>query len=156
MNKIAFDNVEVPGTVLADWCGVSPKRIDQLLAEGVVRREGKGRYKLKENVVSVFRWLRSDQRRSARSQADAEWRRQRAREIELRVAERERRLVPVDDAFEVVDVTIGLMRSEIGGVPARITRDLALRRQIDGVLNDVLTRVGAKLAAEADRLRKGG
>jgi hypothetical protein len=156
MDKVNFNDVEVSGAELAAWCGVSPKRIDQLLAEGVVRREGKGRYKLKENVVSVFRWLRSDQRRSARSQADAEWRRQRAREIELRVAERERRLVPVDDAFEVVDVTIGLMRSEIGGVPARITRDLALRRQIDGVLNDVLTRVGAKLAAEADRLRKGG
>jgi hypothetical protein len=135
MNKIEVNHLEVSGATLADWCGVSPKRIDQLLAEGIVHREAKGRYKLKSNVAAVFRWLRNDQRRSARSEADAEWRRQRAREIELRVAARERELIPICLAFEIVDDIIGFVRSEIGGAPARITRDLALRKQIDAVLN---------------------
>jgi hypothetical protein len=114
-----INDLEVTGAVLAEWCSVAAKRIDQLLAEGVVHREAKGRYKLKSNVAAVFRWLRSDQRRSARSEADAEWRRQRAREIELRVAERERELVPIDLAFQVQDEILGFLRSEIGGAPAR-------------------------------------
>jgi phage terminase Nu1 subunit (DNA packaging protein) len=156
MDQVNFDDVEVSGAELAAWCGVSPKRIDQLLAEGVVHREAKGRYKLKGNIAAVFRWLRSDQRRSARSEADAEWRRQRTREIELRVAERERQLVPFDWAIEVVDVTIGFLRSEIGSVPAKVTRDLVVRRQIDAALNEILSRVVNKLGAEADRIQRGG
>jgi hypothetical protein len=152
MDQVNFDDVEVSGAELAAWCGVSPKRIDQLLAEGVVHREAKGRYRLKANVVSVFGWLRSTKRRSSRSQADREWRRQRAREVELRVAERERPLIEVEDAFEVVDVTLGFMRAEIGSVPARISRDVGLRRQIDTELNNVLARVVEKLAAERKRV----
>jgi hypothetical protein len=153
MSTIDINDLEVFGATLADWCGVSPKRIDQLLAEGVVHREAKGRFRLKANVTAVFRWLRSDQRRCARTEADAQLRRERAREIRLRIAERERQLVPIDLAFQVQEEILGLVRTEIGGASARITRDLALRRQIDEALNEVLARVVSKLHKEIELIK---
>jgi len=53
------------------------------------------------------------------------------------------------------DTIVGLVRIEMGGVPARCTRDLILRRAIEKAINDGLSRIVARLANEVSALRKG-
>lgn len=64
----------------------------------------------------------------------------RAAEIEIRTAERLKtlQLLGRDVDLAVVDAVLGPMRSDLQSVPARVTKDLALRQRLEGELNGVL------------------
>lgn len=78
----------------------------------------------------------------------------RAVEIELRTAERLRKLCPIEDFATFIDLICGAFRSELGSLPARVTRDLPMRRVIEREINGVLTRVADICAANASRLER--
>ena len=61
-------------------------------------------------------------------------------EIEIRTAERLKtlQLLGRDVDIAVVDAVLGPMRSDLQSVPARVTKDLALRQRLEGELNGVL------------------
>jgi hypothetical protein len=48
-----------------------------------------------------------------------------------------------------------MVRTEMGGVAARVTRDLALRRVIEKAINDALGRIVERLRRESAALRSG-
>ena len=79
----------------------------------------------------------------------------RAIEIELRTAERLGKLCPIEDFAAFIDLVCGAFRSELGSLPARVTRDLPMRRIIEREINGVLTRVADICAANAARLKQG-
>lgn len=53
-----------------------------------------------------------------------------------------------------VDELCGVFRTELSGLPARITRDLPMRRTIEREINGVLTRIADIAAANAARLER--
>jgi phage terminase Nu1 subunit (DNA packaging protein) len=133
--------------------GVSRERVRQLLAEHVIELLSDGRIDLDRARLAYIQQLRT---RPVRSQAGDKLREARAAEIELRVAERARRLIEIEEAVDAMVAVCGAIRTEMGGVPARVTRDLALRRQIENAINDALGRVADKCDAEAAALHTGG
>lgn len=119
---------------------VSVERVRQLSRDGWIRKTGKG-YHLLDVVQGYIRFRDDADRRANKTAAASRVSDARAREIELRNAQREGRLIEIDDALDAVDKLVGTMRVELAGLPARVTRDLQLRRTIETAINDILQRI---------------
>ena len=100
-------------------------------------------------VQGYIRFMRDEGRRMSRSAAPPRAREARAKEIEVRTAERLGKLVPLEDFDAFVDLVCGLFRAELGGLPARFTRDLPTRRALEREINELLTRIADVLDAKS-------
>jgi hypothetical protein len=76
----------------------------------------------------------------------------RAQEIELRTAQRVGELCETEEALAFVDEVFGMLRADLSGLPA-ITRDLAIRHDIEKAVNDILNRTAARLERQAQSLQ---
>lgn len=124
---------EVTATVLGKALGLSRKRVEQLAAENVVPRSGKGRFPLLAGVAGYVSWLRAEDRQSSKSAAASRLQDQRSEEIELRLIEKRKTLVEQAkaEAFAVIDDFAGALRTDLLTIPSQVTKDIALRRQIE-------------------------
>jgi hypothetical protein len=80
--------------------------IGKLEAEGVIRRQGDG-YQLDASRVAYPRHLRRERRQSPRSEAEAEHVAAKAALLRLRIAEKQRALVPIEDFDAMIDDLCG-------------------------------------------------
>lgn len=143
----------VTATALGAHLDLTRQRVTQLVNENIISRRADGRFDLNQSRVSYIRWLRGTERRSVRAEADVQYRKLRARGVELRIAELEGRLIEITDMEEVVDEFAGIIRSELAGLPARVTRDLILRRTIEQAIDDILYRVADSIRQARDCLQ---
>ena len=133
----------------------SNERIRQLSREGWIPKHGTGantRYALVDVVQGYIRFRDDAEKRATKTAAATRISDARAREIELRTAIREGRLIDLDEAIEAVEDLMGLLRSELSGLPARCTRDLQIRRTIETARNDILERIADLAVAKAASL----
>jgi hypothetical protein len=134
---------------------VSRQRIEQLVADGWIKRYARGQYRLIDVVQGYIKSLRDERSRANVKAADSRVRDARTREIEVRTAEREGRLVDVEELFYLAATLAGMVRSEHVGVSARITRDLAVRRAIDREMNGIDQRLADRIETLSERFEAG-
>lgn len=143
----------------ANQCGthldLSRVRIVQLVNEGALPRNDDGSFDLDACRVAYIRYLRSEDRRGAKSVTASRVQEARAKEIELRTAREEARLVPLESVQAAVADILGTYRYELTGVPAAVTRDLAFRAEIEKQLNDAIDRCRQRFDQVGDALRAG-
>lgn len=143
----------------AQACGthldLSRVRIVQLVDEGALPRNKDGSFDLDACRVAYIRYLRSEDRRGAKSATASRVQEARAKEIELRTAREEARLIPLDDVSAAIADILGTYRSELSGVPAAASRDLAVRAEIEKQLNDAIERCRKRFDQVSDDLRAG-
>jgi phage terminase Nu1 subunit (DNA packaging protein) len=121
-----------------------PERIRQLAKEGWIVQTGTKqdrRYRLLDVVQGYIRFRDDEDRRANRSAAHSRITDARSREVELKNAQREGRLIELDEVIAMIDELIGLLRSSLSGLPARVTRDLQFRRTIETAVNDILNTI---------------
>ena len=78
--------------------------------------------------------------------------------LQLRIQEREGTLIALDEALVHLDAVIGLFRTLLGGLPARCTRDLQVRRTMETAIDQMLNECAdeaARRAKECSRVRDG-
>ncbi|NKW10280.1 hypothetical protein HGG76_15175 [Ochrobactrum tritici] len=75
---------------------------------------GQGKYPLVEAVQGYVRSLKDEERRSTKSAADNGLKAARQREVELRIAKEEGRLVELDDVEAVSSSILATLRAELG------------------------------------------
>ena len=98
----------------------------------MIQRHGDG-FLLDQNRVAYLRYLRREKRQSPRSEADTDFQRAKSELIRLRIAEKQRNLIPLDEAVAHMDEVVGLFLTHLSGLAARCgARDPAVRRSIDG------------------------
>jgi hypothetical protein len=136
---------------LAQHLFVSPQRIRELESEGVISRTN-GAFDIDECRRRVLEHLRQ---RRPKSQADEAWRSERARELAIRNAIRLRDLIDLDEAMDSLEKVVGVMLTEVHSLPARCTRDLAMRKVIDREVVALRQRVSDKYHALAKELKEG-
>lgn len=141
---------------LQELLGISKEWVYEVERNSGVRRIGRNTWPKNEIVRGYITFLRSEDRRSTKSAAESRVRDARAAEIELRVAERARRLIEIDEAIAAMQTVVGIVRTLMGGIAARVTRDLQLRRTIEKAINDGLALVASRLGQEIAALRGGG
>lgn len=129
---------EVSTARAAKLLGVTPVRIRQLIAEGYIAKTGRDRIVLEVAVQGYLRFRNDDNRRSSKSASASRVQDARAREIDLKVAEREGRLVDIVEHIDLFAEVFGALKAGLAGVPARLTRDMSFRRKIEQEIDDVL------------------
>lgn len=140
---------------LASLIGITPTRVAQLDREGVFVRVARGKYQLQDAVKAYCSRLRQTAQGGATSSAADEVRRLRAHELRLRIAERERELIPMTEAMSAVDAICGRFREAFESLPARLSRNLVQRRIFDDLVHDELTRTVDHFAKVARELQAG-
>ena len=129
---------------------ISDERVRQLQKQGYIPRAPKrGVVPLVGAVQGYLRYLKDEERQTSKSAAASRVTDARTREIELRIAERQRDLIPQEDARAVIGEMAAMLKAEFVGLPARVTRDLDLRRTLEQEVDASF----ARLAASAERAR---
>ncbi len=130
------------------------EEVRRLVAERIIRRQCDGRFDLDAARQAYIRFLRD--RRSNRSEAEGALQRAKALEIEVRVAERAHQLIEMDEAYAALDEIVGGIVSELSSLPAAATRDLAMRRHLEGLINGIRQRAADRLGRQVESLRSTG
>ncbi|SHE78784.1 hypothetical protein SAMN05444339_10263 [Loktanella atrilutea] len=142
-------------TQAAELVGMTTRWVRLRATDGFFQRSARGVYDLHQLVRGIVAYYESllekgNKAASANRASDA-----RTREVELRIAEREGRLIPSEDAAAVVADLAALVLSEMSGLAARVTRDLDLRRKIEAETDGVIDRIRARAEGRAVALRAG-
>lgn len=135
---------------------VTPDRIRQLVRAGYISKAGPARVSLVSAVRGYIRSIKEAAQRRTKTAAEARVRDARAKEIEMRNAVRMRELIPIEDGIAALDFLVGSVREALNSIPARVTRDIELRRQIEAEVNAAQAQIAEALRAASDVARKGG
>ena len=119
---------------------LTPARIGQLIKSGFIEKRGRDQVPLVSAVRGYIRFLKDEERKSSSTASATRIQDARCREIELRIAERESRLVDIVEHQDLFAETFGIVKAGLAGVPARVTRDAAIRQKIEMEIDDVLRR----------------
>ena len=134
---------------------IGPERIRQLNKAGYVPIPKRGFTTIVGAVQGYIRFLKDEDRKQTKSGASERASDARAREIEQKIAERDRRLIPIEDAEFAMDTLVGVVNGEMDGMAARITRDVALRRLIEADVHGAKNRIADGLAEGKRAARTG-
>lgn len=147
----------VPTTQVAAVLMVSGERIRQLQNDGYIPRSPvRGHVSLVGAVQGYIRFLKDESRASSRVASESRVRDARAREMELRIAEREGRLVDMADVIAFETDVLGSLAAQLSTLSSRVTRDLAIREKIDKELDDILAACQRRFEEEGRALLAGG
>jgi hypothetical protein len=141
----------VSASALAQHLDCSRAYISKLEADGVIQRQGDG-FPLDQSRVAYLRFLRRERKQSPRSEADADFQRAKAELIRLRIAEKQRHLIPLGEAVGHMEELVGLFISRLSGFAARCGgRDPAARRAIDQAVYDLRLEISQAATKLADQ-----
>lgn len=143
----------VTSQVVGDFLGLTPRRIRQLAACGVVERLGRGRYALEASVRGYVSWLQAkleDGREGAPSDAQARLMAARADLAELALEEKRAELLPADDIQAAVDALMGAISGRLLKVPTEVSNALATAEEpsechklVQSAFHDALSDIAA-------------
>lgn len=159
MTKAAgkFDaGVLITATEGAAVLGVSISWVSRLIRDGYIPEAKSRRYRLADVVQGYIRFLKDEERRTSKVQAESGLKAARQREVELRIAVREGQLVELDDIKSVFIEVEATLRAELSGLPSAVTRDVKLREEIEKYLNGAFARSSDKFQEACGVLQTGG
>lgn len=133
------------------------QRIHQLVDEHVIVRLPGGRFDMDDARIRYLRWQRDPERRSARTQADAEHVKAKTELLQLRLMEKRHELVRQTDVDALIDGIVGVTLTAVSSMPARCAPrgDLATRRCIEQVVFEVTTEIANIAQRKADEAAFG-
>ncbi|WP_103255592.1 hypothetical protein [Tabrizicola aquatica] len=125
---------------LAELCqilGDGPKtgHLARAVAAGTLKPDKQGRVAITVAVPMFFEALRQEAAAGTATAAAEAARAARADAQELRLAEARRELIPVEDGEAALDHVVGAILTSLSAMPARITRDVPLRRRVEAALH---------------------
>jgi phage terminase Nu1 subunit (DNA packaging protein) len=145
----------IPIAEAAELLMLTPERIRGLARDGYIAKGERGVVSRRAAVQGYIRFLKDEERRTSKVASLSKVQEARAREIELRIARESGNLIELEDMETTVAAILGALRSELAGVPAACTRDLALREIIDRHLNDAISRARDRIRVYGEGLRSG-
>lgn len=141
--------------VAARLLEIGPERIRQLMRDGYIPREKPGRVSLVGAVQGYIRFLKELASKQTKTAADSDVRRERAREIKLRNDIRTRELIPFEEAAAEYDALVAAVREAMDSIPARVTRDIQLRRKIEAEVHAAKETILKALGRATEAARTG-
>ena len=147
--RLVPDDV-VTANGLATHLGMSRQNVARLTAEAVIEQRSDGGYDLTASRLKYIKHLRSEHRRSPRTQADADHVKAKTEMLQLRLMEKRRKLVLREDANALIDEMAGTVLTHLSGMAARCSRDLMVRRNIDAVVTQIRREISEACSKIAD------
>ena len=146
--KVADDIVTANS--LATHLGMTRQNVARLTAEAVIEQRSDGHYDQSASRLRYIKHLRSEHRRSPRTQADADHVKVKTEMLQLRLMEKQRKLVRRDDVDALIDNICGVVLTHLSGIAARCSRDMVVRRNIDAVVHQVRTELAQACTSMSD------
>lgn len=152
---MSLDDLTLTAKQISTLLSLSMERVRQLVNTGYIPRIEKAKYPVTGAVQGYIRFLKDGEKQLSKSAADIGLKAARQREVELRIARQEGRLVEMEDVEAVVSSIFGTLRAELSGLPAAVTRDLKLREEIEKVLNGAFARSEVKFREASAAIQSG-
>jgi hypothetical protein len=133
---------------------ISPQHLSGLEKAGRIKRLGPNQWPLLGTTQGYLRSLK-ESRQHDNSDALRRVREAQLKRLELTNAQRERELISTADAEFVIDTVCGFVRTELGSLPQRYSRDLNEQRRLEAEVDRSLNRISEKLAEQAAALQTG-
>ena len=140
----------------AKLIGVTPTRLRQLVDEGRIERPRQGYVFLGSAIQGHSPQLREAAEMARKNTTLDASRDAKTRETEIKIAQRMRDLIPIEDAMAGFDALVAKVNSELIGLPARVTRDKIMRKQIEGEVDGSRHRIADALGKAGKTLVEGG
>lgn len=134
----------------------STQWVHKLVTAGFVEKVGRGHYRIADITSGTVAYYEDLLKKSSKTVATTRVSDARAAEIELRIAERRRELIPQEEAIAAMDLVVGKVVETLSGLPARITRDLDLRLQIEAEIHAGQKEIADALAELCGFVATGG
>lgn len=149
-----------PGTIsaadAAKLLGLTPERLRQLAREGAIPKAGRGRYPLVAVVQGYIRFLLDPERRAVRTADATGLANARRREVELRIAEREARLIETEDVEAAFAHLMRVYREETSDIGATVRgRDPAIATALIAGVEAAASRAERRFAEAVAKIKRG-
>ena len=123
-------STEISQVAAAKLIGAPASMISKVQNEGFLKPTGKGGlYIVGDFIRDWIKYLQAS-KSAVRAEDDSKIRKLRIQEMELEQAERSAELVPFMLIKEYIMEKIGKLNGDYQSLPARVTRDMALRKEI--------------------------
>lgn len=152
--------LELPDTVNAEMLGlimgITARRVQMLEKESVFKKRGRGKYVLAGAGEAYAKYLSKsevDRREGTpvRELVDIE----RARKLKLENDQLENTLLPTQLALSAVDLIMGVLQSELAGLPAQASDDVAVRHKVEDGCTRVLKSVSERFEKAGEAMEAG-
>jgi hypothetical protein len=144
--------VLVSGRALAAHLCCVRSYIAKLVEQGVIEKRDDGRFDQDQCRAKYISHLREERKRSPRSEADTAFQQAKTALINIRIQEKQRVLIPAEEAYAQMDAMCGLFLTGLSGFSARCgARDMAARRMIDKAVFELRTEISEAATALADK-----
>ncbi len=152
-------NAKLPEMVgsaeMAKCLGITPRRLGQLVTQGVIRKEGRGKFPLIFNVKAFIDFkVQGEVAKMAPSGADKLAHRK-EQQIARRMAREDRDLIAMSEAEEAIEEVVGEFLTMFSTLPAQITRDLEERQRIENICDAQRNRLSGRFDKIAASLQQG-
>lgn len=144
--------IEVAGRLLM----VTAERVRQLIKSGHIEKTRHGYTTIPSAVQGYIKFLKESASDRTTNAALTRAQEARAREVELRIKREERDLIAQDEALLAMSMLCGIVSQQLSGLPARITRDMELRRQIETETHAAQEAIATALDKLSGFVREGG
>lgn len=151
----APDDFRVSVADAARMAGRSPRWLRGLIAAGTIKASGRGAVRLADLLSGLVAHGDAMAKNAAQTTSLGRVQDARAKEVELRVAMQMRELIPMGEAALAMTLICGALNEELSGLPARITRDLTLRKKVDDEIYAARMRIASTLRKISDKLAAG-
>ena len=135
--------------------GVSGRRVTQMSDEGKIPKPINGKYDGPAVIRALLSAAKVKRPETAAEKAIARSRAAQAEAQEIRNARDRKELVAVDEVVNIFDTLVAAVRDEVNALPARVTRDMELRRKLEADVDGVLSRIASRCGDAEDAVRSG-
>lgn len=155
MTKKIDPDLTLSAAEIATMTGRTVRWVQILAKEQGIAKEARGKYRLDSVMAGLVAHYEAvveagEKKASANRTGDA-----RTREIEQRIAIKDRTLIPIEDAIMALDKVVGVTNAELMGLPSRISRDLGIRRKADAEVHRSRQRISQVLAEMSGAAKTG-
>lgn len=154
-NRENPEEILLSGREVAALAGRTDRWVRSMAQGGHFEKDGRGRYRLDSVVRGLISHYEAIIEKGSKSAASSRVTDARTREIELRIAQQERTLIPVEDAEMALSQFAGVVNAELSGLPARMGRDMAVRRKAEAEVHGSRERISAALDRLSEAARSG-
>lgn len=120
---------------MAAVLGLTPRRLQIMVKEGIVPSLGRGRFRLCDVVQAYAGFLKEGADRKAGSDSLDRVREERALEIQMNRLRKDRELISLPEAVSVVDQITGLFVASLNSLPAQITGVPRERQRLNDIFD---------------------
>ncbi|GHB34026.1 hypothetical protein GCM10007094_23790 [Pseudovibrio japonicus] len=140
---------------MAKCLGVTTRRLGQLVSEGVLRKEGRGKFPLAFNVKAFIDFkVQSEVSGLAPSSAD-KLAQTREQALLRKMAREDREIIAMEEAMEALEDVTGEFLTTMSTLPAQITRDLEERSRIEKICDGERKRLAKSFVKTTQALQQG-